>query len=156
MKTIQNCLDYYWDGNIPMNIVKMSHNLGIIVRDNIPEHADYFSSIHYESEKVILSFKKTESQERQRFAIAHALCNYLAGLCYSKKDIYIYGVENFREKSDYFSEQINKAVIDLIIPNRYLKFVINKYNLTKLETLSTFFGVSQSAMAYQIKKTFRI
>lgn len=150
-------LDNYWDGNLPVNMVSIANKLGVAVLegDNLQ---NYFAALLYKNNKPIIVVNKKEANIRKRFILTHALLDYL-----SVNDIYqgtqdknkvsYYGKENcMLNNSSSYNEAINRRVMDFLIPQHILEFVIVQKNITELNELSNLFGVSEALMAESIKK----
>lgn len=157
MLTPRGYLDNYWDGNLPVNMLSISNQLGVTVLEK-EGLGDSFAILLYKNDRPIILLNQNESAIRKRFILTHALLDYLGTSEASqgqqdKTVITHYKKENCLLNNDsFYSAAINKRVMDFLIPPHILEFVVVQKNITKLESLSNLFGVSQALMVEALTK----
>lgn len=149
MYTANDVLNVHWDGNIPVNVFSIASVMGMrLTKDNT---IDCILNIKVSKGVVHVFYREIDNKEVLRFAIGHAIAHYALG---HLRD----GVE-IKEETNNFqagnSNQIeflaNNFVINLLIPDKTLRYIVLEEKITSITKLSKIFEVSEVAMLMRLK-----
>lgn len=136
--TAKNILIGHWDGNIPVNLVKIAMAMHIDVNSVTDCHYSAMVSNHNNCDTI--NYNSKDSILRQRFAIAHAL-GHLALGCTNNEVVIT--TDNFNANTSSPSDaKTNNFAVELLMPELAVKHLIFTRKITSLDKLSALFSVS--------------
>lgn len=152
-------LDRFWNGVLPIQPRAIAEALGIQVvplsKNDVASGlsgALHWHPSHDSPEKVLYCrFNQNETQERQRFTIAHELGHYASGHLNNGKVL-------FRDTTDVFTKRVydpqeaeaNRFAAALLMPEALVRSSIERDGITTIQQLAKRFHVSESAMRWRL------
>lgn len=93
----------------------------------------------------------SESQERQRFTIAHELGHYASGHMTAGQVLFRDTTETFTGRVyDPQEVEANRFAAELLMPEKYVQNAIQRDGIKTVQDLAKQFGVSASAMRWRL------
>ncbi|WP_195763537.1 ImmA/IrrE family metallo-endopeptidase [Duganella guangzhouensis] len=139
----------YWDGQLPIDPVKIATSAGISVygRGGWGDQAYPYSGYYRMFNGVpSIEYNVSEVPVRQRFTVAHELGHYALGHKDAPRDS-----GNFQSSGDFRERQANRFAAELLMPaSLVIKYYQNDY-AASVGALASMFGVSRDAMGYRLK-----
>ena len=151
---VDSILEKHWDWTLPVSIENIAMHLGINIPD-LPsdlEHKNLSSLAQMKDGKRSISCNKSESLNRQRFALAHALGHHIL-------QYVTINTPKLSDKSTSFSSvnqseqntEANNFAIQLLMPSEAIRLMIFRKGITDISILASQFQVSEAAMHLRIK-----
>ena len=149
VSTARRILEMYWDYKIPVNLEQNANDLGVRVRyaPYLEGGEDISGRFDLINGQAICSIRSTDSEQRQRFTLAHELghfaLNHGGGFRdndYSFKDVY-----------DPREAAANRFAAELIMPEVAVNHLIQKENIKDIYELARWFNVSKPAITYRLR-----
>ncbi len=142
----QSILLYGWSSTVPVDLHEIARPLNITLREgNFP----FCAAVRRENNQHHIDYDLNETPLRQRFALAHAIGHCVLGHDDCPPD-----------RPDMFSKYVvdqhereaNDFALELLMPERIVRYLISVKNCTDFDKLAATFAVSQVAMALRLKK----
>lgn len=153
LPVISQILEQHWDWSLPVNVSVIAEGLGIEVGHISTEDNDLsgLAEITSEGKRVIRSARH-ESQNRQRFTLAHEIGHHMLGHVTKDNSQCRDNVNNFSsEVHSSLEQQANNFSAQLLMPEEALKIMIFRKGVTDIGELARNFQVSEAAMYYRTK-----
>lgn len=138
----------YWDGQLPVDPVKIATLAGIAVYGRGGwDDSDYRYSGYYKTYNGVpsIEYNVTEAPVRQRFTVAHELGHFALGHEDAPRD-----TGNFQSSGDYRERQANRFAAELLMPASLVSRYFQNGFVSSVESLASTFGVSKDAMGYRL------
>lgn len=149
MFTAKDVLDVHWDGNVPVNIFDISHEMSI--KMVLDDSLDCLAKIKLVNGLPVIWYKKHQNEMVTNFAVSHCVAHFTLGHLSSKTEFKEFA-ENFSTVvSDLNESDASKFVLDLLIPTRVLMYLIEKNGLTSISGIAKIFKVSEVAILQKLK-----
>lgn len=149
MQTAAQVLDAHWDGNVPVNPIKIAAAMGIRVR--VDDLMGESGTIELTDDGPLIFYKGTEIQERRRFTVAHEIGHFALGHLKPGATKCRDFTSNFSSHSVNLEErEANSFAAQLLMPAKVVKFMVTENGITNFQVLAEKFGVSQVAMKYRL------
>lgn len=140
---------YWQDGTVPVDPAALAIKMGVSVLAD----AHMEESGHYEPNglngRPLIAYNPNESSTRQRFTIAHELGHHILGHGARNRDTPEHFTMTNRDQAEVGA---NKFAASLLMPDDYLKAVIDVRNIRNVDRLAGIFNVSRTAMIYRLKE----
>lgn len=142
-------LAHYWAGkSLPVDPIAIAIARGIDVRPFAPGDAGTASGwFHFDGDMPTIRYNSTESENRQRFTIAHELGHFELAHGSRKRDSAAeFNMYNF----DPIEVEANRFAAELLMPEAAVRHYVQHGNISISELARTF-AVSEVAMKYRLK-----
>ncbi len=143
--TAQALLEEYWDFTIPISPEEFAKKLGLKI--DLSNDMDTKSGC-LDAEHRIIHVNATDSEERQRFTIAHELGHFCLGHGSSLRDT---TKANWYAVNPEHEKEANQFAADLLMPAIAIKAMVERKNVKDPVILREAFGVSSQALYYRLK-----
>ncbi|MEW7849528.1 ImmA/IrrE family metallo-endopeptidase [Massilia aurea] len=141
-------LSRYWDGQLPIDPVKIATIAGISVYGRGGwDDMDYSYSGYYKTlnGRPSIEYNVSEPPVRQRFTVAHELGHFALGHEDAPRD-----TGNFQSSGDQRERQANRFAAELLMPSSLVTQYFQNGVASSIEALANIFGVSKDAMGYRL------
>lgn len=144
----QDILDKFWDGMLPVDIVKMANNMGVSVESFKTEDTESKDRVISSLQVIhpshgLITVNVCETPMRVRYAVAHALAHFIQGDIKDPAQ-HCYTLGSFQSKTSLPQDNIaNQLAVRLLVPTRVMKYAIDHKKINTLEKLTDLFDVSQ-------------
>lgn len=147
----EDIFEKYWDQLLPVDTKKLAVSCGIIVEDlNKTSYKDVVGVSIINKGIMSIYIDGSLHKNRQRFSIAHQLSHYVLG--HIKKEPRFEVAENFSNNiKDIEEQKANELAIEILIPEKALRFYMKQKNATILG-LATIFNVSIEVLNFRLKQ----
>lgn len=144
MLTAKKIISKYWNvGILPIDPILIAVSMGLSVL------ATNEGVNRYDAEKLLITYNPKESFHKQRFTIAHMIGHY------ALKDgtSHMTNPPNFNMPSEDEKEsKANQFAIELLMPENFVKALVEVQMIRSLKKLSRIFLVSTAAMGYRLRQ----
>jgi Zn-dependent peptidase ImmA (M78 family) len=141
-------LSSYWDGNLPVDSLKIARALKVRVHAK-HDLGDALGSFELINGQACICVNPKGFERRHRFVIAHELGHFLL----RHGDHF---VDTSREMTaghyDVCERQANTFALELLMPRFAVDKSIMKRDITDFNELTNLFGVPEKAMHYRLRK----
>lgn len=143
--TANQLLESAWDGRLPVDLRAMAYAVGrVALKGGSPNGGS--ALISRSEDGTVIEYSTSDDVTRQRFAIAHCLGHYALGQLPATGTRSVSST-NFSLRADSSEDQAaNNFALELLMPEKTLRFAVENRGITDVVKLSTAFGVSQVAM----------
>ena len=147
--TARRILDMYWDYKIPVDVEAIASKIGVEVRfssileggNDISGRFDIINGI------PVCSIRSTDSEQRQRFTLAHELGHFAlkhgGGFRDNSASFNLYNYDQREVDANAFSAEI-------LMPKIAIDYMIEQENITNIAELARIFNVSYTAMKFRL------
>ena len=153
---VSQILESHWNWVLPVDIRAIAGSLGILVQNITHFDSNYdglsgIAEIDQHGRRIIRS-NVEESEQRQRFTLAHEIGHHVLGHVTSERHPCRDNSSNFNSTVNSSQEQdANNFAAQLLMPEEAIKILILRKGISDVEKLSKEFSVSGSAMYYRLK-----
>lgn len=149
-ETARRILDVYWDRNVPVNIDDLARKMGAEVYylpklaggDDISGRFDMVNGI------PTCYVRSTDSEQRQRFTLAHELGHFALGHGGGFRDNSAsFNIYNYDQRE----VDANAFAAELLMPKLAIDYIIDKMKVKSISEFADIFNVSVPAMTYRLK-----
>ena len=141
-------LDAYWNGQLPVDPVRIANAMGVSVVGQAMEDS---GQISLGPAAPVITFNVADAPVRQRFTVAHEIGHLALGHLSSGVTLYRDSASNFSSASfDPKEREANAFAAQLLMPANTLEYAIAAKRMTDVAELAQVFGVSQVAMGYRL------
>lgn len=140
----------YWDeGSLPIDPIRIAAKMGLLVMaDPNLKGSGHYEPTASKNGGPLITYNPMESPERQRFTIAHELGHHVLGHGPGDLDT----PENFTLGSENPKElDANKFALALLMPEQYVRAMVEVKHIRSLRQLAKLFNVSTAAMGYRLR-----
>lgn len=150
--TASDLLSEYWDGTIPVEPEQIARKIGIRVVPEFQIESGVSGIISMEDGKPVIRYDMTDAPVRQRFTIAHEIGHYVGGHLKSLNACFRDTRKSFSTgQTDWREAEANNFAAELLVPAKWLKYVIAEKKIHDVTRLANLFNVSEAAMGYRLK-----
>lgn len=151
MKSAQDILDVLWDGSSPVSIENLTGMFSWTGHKLVFEafKDDTLVALAPEGRGYRVQVSSALSGTALRFAMAHALGKVEVAKAHNVTGDFAVTAKCFLPGCSLPDMAANKFALELLIPERMVHFAVQKGHTT-VEALSSFFGVSEVALAKRL------
>jgi Zn-dependent peptidase ImmA (M78 family) len=149
----------YWDEQLPIDPVPIAHALGVeVFRDSAmqSEWGRYKFGNDRRPARICVNPKLSSAQ--QRLTVAHELGHHV--LKHGRRFLDT-GREGFVDTArefdvnqlDLYERQANLFALEVLMPRKFVDFLVMKKNIVDSDEMNEIFGIPQSALIYKLQRT---
>ncbi len=148
--TARDVLGSFWDGSLPVRPVALSTAMGIKVFKKPDLDVSGEVSLGADGDIVIV-YRDTEPQTRQRFTIAHEMGHVVLGHLEHGRKMFRDPIENmFASTRDTREVEANRFAARLLMPDDAVRLAVRE-GVRTIGELAALFFVSEIAMKFRLK-----
>lgn len=149
MSQATQVLNDHWSGELPVNPVALANSLGVAVVCDpaLPS----VCRIEMRKASVWVSLNAAEPAPRQRFALAHALGHLCAGDMAAQAHHVDTAASYNRDVGDLREQRANAFALELLMPERVLRYSIETRRASSVQELARIFQVAEVAVRQRLK-----